>query len=92
MEKVSLPTTRLDLRGRDGRGPVFGISRFIPVHGDDVLPVTPLDALKARAGAGLDLLTGTNADEMNLYFVPTGVPPKVGRALAWLVLRRSQPR
>lgn len=91
VEKVSLPTTRLDLRGPDGREPVFGISRFIPVHGDDVLPVQPLDALKAGAGAQVDVLIGTNADEMNLYFVPTGVLPKVGRALAWLVLRRSQP-
>lgn len=39
VERASLPRTRLDLRDAHGREPVFGISRFIPVHGDDVLPV-----------------------------------------------------
>lgn len=91
VEKVSLPTTRLNLRNNDGREPVFGISRFVPVHGDDVLPRPPLDALKEGAGAEVDLLIGTNAEEMNLYLVPTGVRAKIGRALAWLALRRSQP-
>ena len=91
VEKVSLPTTRLDLRGPDGREPVFGISRFVPVHGDDMLPEPPLDALRKGAGAEVDLLIGTNAEEMNLYLVPTGLREKVGRALAWFVLRRSQP-
>ena len=92
IEQVSLPTTRLDLRGPDGREPVFGISRFVPVHGDDVLPVQPLEALKAGAGATVDVLIGTNAEEMNLYLVPSGVRDKIGRLLAWFVLRKSQPR
>lgn len=91
LEKVQLPTTRLDLRGPDGREPVFGISRFIPVHGDDVLPEPPTDALRKGAGAEVDLLIGTNAEEMNLYLVASGARAKIGRALAWLVLRRSQP-
>jgi para-nitrobenzyl esterase len=89
VEKISLPTTRLDLRDASGREPVFGISRFVPVHGDDVLPQPPLAALQAGAGAAVDLLIGTNAEEMNLYLVPTGVRNKIGRALAWLALRRS---
>jgi len=92
VEKVSLPTTRIDLRESDGREPVFGISRFVPVHGDDVLPRQPLDALGAGAGAEVKVLIGTNAEEMNLYLVPSGVRDKIGRLLAWFVLRRSQPR
>ncbi|QDZ06781.1 carboxylesterase/lipase family protein [Sphingomonas panacisoli] len=92
VEKISQPTARIDLRDEEGREPVFGISRFVPVHGDDVLPVKPLDALKAGAGAEIDLLIGTNAEEMNLYLVPTGVRAKVGRILAWLALRKSIPR
>ena len=32
VEKVNLPTTRLDLREATGLEPVFGISRFVPVH------------------------------------------------------------
>nr|WP_276592028.1 carboxylesterase family protein [Sphingomonas sp. GC_Shp_2] len=91
VEKVSLPMTRLDLRGPDGREPVFGISRFVPVHGDDVLPEPPLDALKKGAGAEIDLLIGTNAEEMNLYLIPSGVRDKIGRLLATYVLHRSQP-
>lgn len=92
IEKVSLPTARIDLRDSDKCDPVFGISRFVPVHGDDVLPDRPLDALKKGAGAEIDLLIGTNAEEMNLYLVPTGVRAKVGKLLSWFVLRRSIPR
>ncbi|HEX7784532.1 MAG TPA: carboxylesterase family protein [Sphingobium sp.] len=91
MEKVSAPTARLDLRDATGREPVFGISRFIPVHGDDVLPVQPLTAIASGAGADVDMLIGTNAEEMNLYFVPTGVRDKVGRLLATYVVHKSQP-
>ena len=92
VEKVSLPTTRIDLRDAEGREPVFGISRFIPVYGDDVLPEKPLDALQKGAGAEVELLIGTNAEEMNLYLVPTGVRDKLGGLLAWFVLSRSQPK
>jgi para-nitrobenzyl esterase len=92
IEQVSLPTTRLDLRDAEGREPVFGISRFIPVHGDDVLPDKPLDALKKGVGAEIDLLIGTNAEEMNLYLVPSGVRDKIGKLLSWFVLRRSIPK
>lgn len=92
VEKVSLPKTRLDLRDAQGHEPVFGISRFVPVHGDDVLPLPPLDALKAGAGAEVDLLIGTNAEEMNLYFIPTGVREKVGRLLATYIFHRVHPQ
>lgn len=91
IEKVSQPTTRIDLRDADGREPVFGISRFVPVHGDDVLPQKPLDALKTGAGAEIDVLIGTNAEEMNLYLVTSGVRDKIGKFLSWFVLRRSIP-
>ncbi|MEO5493554.1 MAG: carboxylesterase family protein [Sphingomonas sp.] len=92
IEKVSQPTARIDLRDAEGREPVFGISRFVPVYGDDVLPVRPLDALRTGAGAEIGLLIGTNAEEMNLYLVPTGVRAKVGKILAWLALRKSIPK
>jgi para-nitrobenzyl esterase len=92
IEKVSAPTARIDLRDRHGHEPVFGISRFVPVHGDDVLPAPPLDALRHGAGGDIDILIGSNAEEMNLYLVPSGVRDRINRLLAWLVLRRSQPR
>lgn len=92
VEKVGQPTTRIDLRDAEGREPVFGISRFIPIHGDDVLPQKPLDALKAGAGADIELLIGTNAEEMNLYLVATGARDKLGRLLSTYILHRSLPQ
>ena len=92
VEAVAKPTTRIDLRDAEGREPVFGISRFVPVFGDDVLPEPPVAALEQGAGADVQLLIGSNAEEMNLYFVPTGVKAKMRRWLAWLVLRKSMPR
>jgi len=91
MEKVSKPWS-IDLRDADGHEPVFGISRFIPVYGDDVLPQKPIDALKAGAGKNVDVLIGTNSEEMNLYFVPTKVRAKApGMLLRWL-LGKAHPK
>lgn len=91
IEKLGKPWS-IDLRDGAGFEPVFGISRFIPVFGDDVLPHHPLAALANGAGAGIDLLIGSNAHEMNLYFVPTGVREKIpGWFARWLV-GRSMPR
>jgi para-nitrobenzyl esterase len=92
LEAVSLPTTRIDLRDERGREPAFGLSRFLPVHGDDVVPLPPLQALGEGVGQEVDVLIGTNAEEMNLYFVPTGVKGKIGRLLAWLFLRKALPQ
>lgn len=91
LEKVAKPTA-VDLRDADGFEPVYGISRFIPVWGDDVLPVKPVDALRDGAGKHIEILVGSNAEEMNLYFVPTGVRRKIPGLLAWWLLSRSQPR
>jgi len=91
MEKVSKPWS-IDLRDADGHEPVFGISRFIPVHGDDVLPQKPIEALKNGAGKEVDVLIGTNSEEMNLYFVPTKVRAKApGLLLRWL-LGKAHPK
>ena len=91
MEKVSKPWTRMDLRDAQGFEPVYGISRFIPVHGDEVLPKKPIDALKAGAGRNVEVLIGTNAAEMNLYFVPTKVRAKAPRFFLKWLLKKSHP-
>jgi para-nitrobenzyl esterase len=92
VEKVQQPTTRIDLRNADGREPAFGLSRFLPVHGDELLPEPPLAALARGVGADVDVLIGTNREEMNLYFVPTGVRRRLPRLLAWALLRRVEPQ
>lgn len=88
--KVSQPTTRLDLRGENGREPAYGLSRFLPIHGDDVIPIPPLEAIRAGAGAEVDMLIGTDSEEMNIYLVPTGVKARIGKLLSWFVLSRSE--
>lgn len=40
---------------------------FHPALDDDVVPVMPLDALRAGAGADVDLVIGTTRDEMRLF-------------------------
>ena len=92
MEKVSKPIFGIDLRDESGFEPVYGISRFIPVVGDDVLPQHPLRALEEGAGKDVDLLLGTNAAEMNLYWVPTKVRRRIPGWLAKWLLGKSHPR
>lgn len=92
MEKVQLPTAGLDLRESNGREPAYGLSKFLPVFGDDVLPDHPTQALAKGVGSDIDVLIGSNAEEMNLYFVPTGVKAKFNGLLAWFLLRGSMPK
>ena len=91
IQKVAKPFPGIDLRDAEGHEPVFGISRFIPVFGDDVLPEKPIEALKKGAGKDIELLIGTNAEEMNLYFVPTKVRAKIPGFLAKWLLGKSHP-
>lgn len=90
--KVSLPTANIDLRNPDKREPAFGLSRFLPIYGDDVLPEHPITALRNGIGADIELIVGTNAEEMNLYFVPSGVRKKIGKFLANFITKRAEPR
>lgn len=92
VEWAARPTTRLDLRERNGRDLTYGLSKFIPIVGDEVLPRGPIEALKAGAGAKVDVLIGTNRDEMNFYLIPTGLRDRMIGPLAWFLLSRVQPR
>jgi para-nitrobenzyl esterase len=89
-KKVSAPGSGIDLRNSDGREPAFGLSRFLPVYGDDVLPEHPHAALAKGAGADIEVLIGVNRDEMNLYFVHAG--RKLGKFLANMILKRVEPK
>ncbi len=50
---------------------------FIPVIDGDVLPVHPLAAVAAGQGSDVALMTGTNAEEFRLFFVPNGMAAMV---------------
>lgn len=43
-----------------------------PVVDGDVIPEPPLDRIRAGAGAGVDLLIGSNTEENRLFLVPGG--------------------
>jgi len=70
---VSLPGVELDMREPNGRDPAFGLSKFLPLMGDDVIPQPTLAALAEGAGSDVEILVGSTAEEMNLYLVPAGV-------------------
>jgi para-nitrobenzyl esterase len=62
---------------------------FQPTHGTDVLPVSPLDAVRSSRGARVSaVLHGTNTDEYNLF---TAFDPSVGSLdMASLVTRAER--
>ena len=87
-----LPSLWFDMRDKQRRDPSFGITRYLPIHGDDVLPEPTLDALTKGAGREIDLLIGTNTEEANLFFVPGGVRDKLNRLVARFFIGRAIPR
>jgi para-nitrobenzyl esterase len=71
-EALTVPGGSPDLRDADGFDPGFGLSTFMPLFGDDMLPEHPGRAIESGAGEGVDLIVGSCRDEMALYLVPTG--------------------
>jgi len=45
---------------------------FEPVIDGDIIPARPIERIAAGAGAGVDVLAGTNAEEQRLFLVPGG--------------------
>jgi para-nitrobenzyl esterase len=48
-------------------GPGIGALTYQPVADDTLVPRAPLDAVRAGSAAGIPLVTGTTADEWNLF-------------------------
>jgi para-nitrobenzyl esterase len=91
-ERVMQPSLWLDMRDKTGRDPSFGITRFMPVHGDDVLPEPMIDALRGGTGGHIDLLIGTTGEEANLFTVPGNVRGKMRRWVVQFALGRAIPK
>jgi carboxylesterase type B len=51
---------------------VASLMPWQPVVDGDVIPARPIDRIAAGAGAGIDLIVGTNTDECRLFLVPDG--------------------
>lgn len=89
---------RLALEVAAGPGPerwgdvARNIMPFEPVVDGTVLPGDPAEALRRGAGARIDVMIGVNADEANLFFVPTGAVSAAGsEALSAFVRARGYP-
>ena len=63
----------IDFTTGEDADPTGGLTVFLPVRDGDLLSAQPVDVLGQGASANVDLLAGTNTQEMNLYYVPTGV-------------------
>ena len=64
-----VPLDRLQ-KVQEGVSADFGLVQglpFQPVHDGDILPVDPLEAVANGAAAGIDLLVGTNRDELRIF-------------------------
>ncbi|PVY96894.1 carboxylesterase/lipase family protein [Actinomycetospora cinnamomea] len=81
-----------DLAVEGLRDPLMGLAPLGPVIDDELLERRPVDAVAAGAAAGIDLLVGSNADEMTLYSVlfgtAVGLPGPDEDALYAAVARR----
>lgn len=63
-----------------------------PVVDGDVLPEPPINRIRAGAGAGIDLMVGTNTDEHRLFLVPGGAINQISaEALAGIVASYGLP-
>ncbi|MEV6622473.1 carboxylesterase family protein [Amycolatopsis sp. NPDC051106] len=80
-----------DLRGADGLDRGYGLSPFLPLVGDDVLPEHPGKAIRNSAGADVDLIAGTCREEMLLYFGPSGLADVLTDEQAVAMLSASHP-
>ena len=89
-DKVMLPSLFFDMRDSEGRDQSFGITRFLPVHGDDVLPEPTLKAI-GKVGRDIDLLIGSTSEEANLFIVPTGARDKIGKFAARFLFGKALP-
>jgi len=86
------PGLFFDQKDAEGRDPSFGITRYLPVHGDDVLPMRTIDALAKGAGREIDLLIGTTTEEANIFFVPGGAREKLGLFAVLFFMSKALPR
>ncbi len=91
LDRVMRIQSDIDLCDADGVDPIYGLSPVSPVFGDDVLPRIPLAGLVEGMGREVDLLIGTDREEMNLYYVPTGVRNSIKQEEVHYILRRSRP-
>ncbi|OYX36559.1 MAG: hypothetical protein B7Y99_00935 [Caulobacterales bacterium 32-69-10] len=89
---VMKPSLFLSMKDDKGYDPGFGMTRFQPVHGDDVLPVNTAEAFEAGAGRQIDLLIGATTDEVNAFTAPGNAAAKIKAWQAPFLVGVGMPR
>ncbi|WTW99727.1 carboxylesterase family protein [Streptomycetaceae bacterium NBC_01309] len=67
---------------RWGASTVRSAMAFMPVRDDALVPRPPIEAIRAGAGRGVDVLIGSNTDEFRLYLAPAGLTKLVSAEIA----------
>jgi para-nitrobenzyl esterase len=91
LDAVLKPGGAPDMRDETGRDRSHGLSPFLPLVGDDVLPEHPGEAIRNGMGRDVDLIAGTCREEMKLYFAPTGMLDAMTDDQAVAMLAASYP-
>lgn len=86
LDAASEPGAHVDLRDGNGLESAFGLALLLPVYGDDILPARPFAASVNGAGAAIDVLIGANREEMNSFYVPSGVRQSINADGAAILL------
>ena len=72
--------------------PGSGTVLYFPVLDGDIVPALPLTSVQQGAGGAVDVLTGYNTDEANLFLIPTGLLKKVkSNFVLTLAVKRLHP-
>lgn len=82
---ADLGATPLNLMVDGVRDPLMGLSKFGPVMDGKSLDGQPVDRVRAGASAAVDVLAGSNSEEMNLYLVALPLPPATDETLPMAV-------
>ncbi len=64
-----------------GSNPLIGGLSWGPVIGGVLVPADPLERIVAGAGDSIPMLVGWTTEEYRLWFVPSGLIDRIGRAL-----------
>jgi para-nitrobenzyl esterase len=70
---------------------VLSMLPWQPAVDGDIIPAPPLERTAAGAGAGIDLMVGTNDDEHRLFLVPEAIDRVTAEALAGVVAAYGLP-
>ncbi|MFE1176709.1 carboxylesterase/lipase family protein [Streptomyces sp. NPDC058773] len=81
----------VDVAGDGHYDTSLGSSPFKPVIDGAVLHQQPVSAVAGGSGSAVDLLIGTNAEEANLYTVPTGRAARLTEAEVAAAAARRHP-